>query len=185
MKMFYTQKELSKLTPEELLDLVSFDGGGTTYYFSNLDKVFTEDEDEYCIVFNDGTEIFTKDTVVFEKVKTGKARYDLIGSMLQEKEQEEAKREEFYEEMKSFIGKELTNIHNQTKTNRTNFDLFVADSEKKNADMIKKIDSTLSSLASKWDEKLTQIDKFNTAEFDAKMDKVQKITEAFSELLEK
>ena len=185
MKMFYTQKELGKLTSEELLDLVSFDGGGTTYYYSNLEKVFTEDDEEYCISFKDDTEIFTKDTEVFEKVKAGKARYDLIGSMLVEKEQEDSKRDDFYSEMKGFISAELANIHAQTATNRTNFDLSVADSEKKNADMIKKIDSTLSSLAKKWDEKLKQVDDFSKVDFDAKMDKVQKITDAFSELLEK
>ena len=183
MKNFYTQTELAKLSPEELLELSSFEGAGNTYYYDNVDKVFTEDDEEFCIRFKDNDEIYTKDKAIFDKVKHGKARFDLISKSLQQAQDKENDHTAFYEQVKSDIQAEMKNVHEQVKINRNNFDTAI----KQNRDVldtaISRMESKVNAASDKLEERVSELNSVDLEKFNNLMKQIETITDAFGDLL--
>lgn len=184
MKMFYTAKELSEVSEEELSELVSFEGAGTTYYYSNLDKVFTEDDEEFCIRFKDSTEIFTKDLEVFNRVRMGKSRFDLLTKSLEQNNQDKEAHGDFYKKVSEDIKTEMANVHSQIDTNRKNFDNIVKYNKEKLNESMKEMEARVDITTQKMESAIKRLNDIDTEKFEKLITQVEKITEAFSELLE-
>jgi len=184
MKAFYNEAELSKISDEELIQLVSFEGAGTTYYYSNLDKVFTEDDEEFCIRFKDGTEIFTKDVKVFNNVKFGKSRFDLMGIMLKDKEVAAEKLDSVYKSLINESNKQTNNVISIAENIKQENTAMIDSLQKQNEKLLLTLAGTLNDVTEKWNKKLEQVDNFNSKDFKDRMKKIDQITVAFSELLE-
>lgn len=194
LKNFYSVKELSKLSSEEILELSSFDGQGTTYYYSEIEKITNESDEEYSIKFRDGEEIFTKNAELIEEIRIGKARFDLITKSLEHVQKEEDEHTEFYEKVKSDILEEMQNVHTQVQTNRTNFDTAI----KQNRDVldnaisgiqndieksIKVMESKISKSSEALDKKVKKLNDVDTEKFSELMKQMETITQAFNTLM--
>jgi len=178
MKMFYTVKELQALSGEEILELSSFKGEGTTYYYSEIEKINNESDEEYSIVFRGGEEIFTKNKELIKEIRINKARFDLMTKSLEQVQKEKDTHKEFYDNVKSDISEEMQNVHKTIQTNRTNFDIMIKNVQKT-------LEEKITSSANKMDAKVKELNSIDIDKFNTLMQKVDLITEAFSELLEK
>ena len=178
MKMFYTVKELQELSGEEILELSSFEGEGTTYYYSEIEKINSESDEEYSITFRGGEEIFTRNPKLIKKIRINKARFDLMAKSLEQVQKEKDDHKEFYENIKSDISEEMQNVHNIIQTNRTNFNIMIKNVQKT-------LEEKIASSTNKMDTKVKELNAIDIDKFNTLMQKVDLITEAFSELLEK
>jgi len=181
LKNFYTATELSKLSPEELMEISSFKGGDETFFYRDITSI-REEDGEFCIVIN-GEEIFAKDAELIERIKVGKARYDLLEQSIKKSNEEAEANESFRNEIRSMISTEMENIHSQVQTNRTNFDLGISANEKILNDKLSKMEEMIEKAARSWDNKMDTLNKVDTKKFDAMMTQMETITKAFGELL--
>ena len=175
--MFYTVKELQQLSGEEILELSSFEGEGTTYYYSEIEKINNESDGEYSITFRGGEEIFTKNPELIKEIRINKARFDLITKSLEQVQKEKDDYIEFYENVKSDIQEEMQNVHRNIRTNRTNFDIMIKNVQKT-------LEEKITSSTNKMDVKVKELNAIDIDKFNTLIQKVNLITEAFSELLE-
>ena len=183
MKNFYTAKELGNLTPEELEQITSFRGEDTNYYYSEISKI-SEEGDEFCIVFNDGEEIYTKNIELIGKIKNGKARYDLIAKTLERQNIEQDEHRAFYEQVQSDIAEQMQEMHQQVNIQKQNFELMVESIQKKTNNDIAKLGNTVASTLESWNKRIDSLNSVDTKKFDKMMSQMEKITSAFSTLLE-
>jgi len=182
LKNFYTAKELSKLSDKELIDLTSFEGAGETYFYSDI-QIVQEIDGEFCFKTGSGEEIYTKNAELIDEIKLGKARYDLLEKSLNRVNDEKDSNKAFQEEMRQMIREELTHIHQQVETNRTNFDLGIQNNGKKINEALTNMETMIEKAATSWDNKMDTLNKVDTQKFDAMMKQMETITKAFSELL--
>ena len=194
MKMFYTKEELKKLSEKEMADLMGFEGGDNYYFYSDLLRLGNEDG-EYSFYFNDGITVYTQNKHTYESVKNGKIRYSLLMSSLEEIKKEERERDEFYKEVTSMVRNELKNVHDSVTTFRTNSDSAIIRMEKQNTEGIKnigkisgdahsRITKKVSDAAKKWDKQMEKLNTFDTKAYDIKMEKLDKLIDMFSSLME-
>jgi hypothetical protein len=173
MKMFYTQNELSKLTDSEILGLTSFEGGGETYFYSELKKLQKEEDGSFSFSFSDNSVIYTKNIDVYNRVKLGKARYDMLMKSMESKKEQDEREELFLERATEMItkmveqtGSGIKRIENEAKSFRTNAEKHLKVTEEK------------------WNNQLDSLKEFDIKAYNIKMEKVDKIIEAFDKLLE-
>jgi len=194
MKMFYTKEELKKLNEKEMAELVGFEGGGNYYFYSDLVRLGNEDG-EYSFYFKDNTTIFTQKKSTFERVKNGKIRYSLLMSSLEELKREEKEKDKFYDTISSMVRDELKNVHESVTVFRTNSDSAIRRLEKQNTEAIKNIEKIsadknaeytkkILESAKKWDEQMEKLNTFDTKAYDIKMEKLDKLIDMFSSLME-
>jgi len=178
-KMFYTVKELQQLSSEEIIELTSFNNGGeAVFYYSEIERINDDIDGEYIIIFKSGEAFFTENLDIIKTIKFNKARFDLLTKSLEQVQKEKDDHIEFYDTIKSDISDEMLRVHNTIQINRKNFDIMIKSLQKtleeKITNSINKMDYHVKELNA------VDIDKFNTL-----MKKIELITEAFSELLEK
>jgi hypothetical protein len=182
MKNFYTAKELGKLSDEDLIKLTSFAGAGETYFYSDI-QIVQETNGEFCFKLGNGEEIYTKNVELIEEIKLGKARYDLMAKSLENVNHEKTQNESFRDEMRELIRDEMTYIHGEVQTNRTNFDMGIQSNGKTINEALTNMEMMMEKAAKSWDNKMKTLDTVNTDKFEKMMKKMEKITDSFSELL--
>ena len=182
MKMYYSKSDLKNITQEELLKLTTF-GGDNSYYYADLERVQSAG-DEYSFHFKDNSVIYTQQKETFDEVKIGKARYNMLSKSLEENQDQERREQEFYVEMRSMLSKQMESIAYTNNINVTNTDSLVKSVEKETKSLIKHIKLRLDETANMWEEQIELLSAFDVDAYNIKMAKVDKIINAFSELLE-
>jgi len=182
MKAFYTKEELQELSAEELKKIVSFEGGDTTYYYGDIQKII-KNEDEYCISFKTSEEIYTKSEDLIESIKANKARYDLIAKTLSDVQREQEIREKFYNGVQSDIAEQMQEIHKQINIQKQNFELMVKSIQKKTNDDITELSNTVTETLENWNKKLDSLNSVDVDKFDKMMKQMGTIASAFEVLL--
>ena len=182
MKAFYTKEELQELSPEELEKITSFEGGDTTYYYEDIQKI-TKGENEHCIIFKTGEEIYTQSDDVIQSIKANKIRYDLITKTLSEVQREQEIRNEFYNQIQGYIAQQMQEIHSQINVQKTNFEIMTKAIQKQTNDDIAKLGNTVSSTLDNWNKRIDSLNSVDTEKFQKMMKQMETITDAFSELL--
>ena len=183
MKNFYTVDELKKLTSKELQEITTFKGDNTDYYYSKIVKIL-RDKDEYCIIFSDNEEIYTKNHNLIEKIKNGKTRFDLITKSLEHYNNEQQEHTAFYEAVQKDITNQMQEVHNQINIQKNNFELMTKSIQQKTNDDIAKLGNTVAKTLNKWNKRIDSLNSVDTKKFEKMMKQMEIITEAFGSLLE-
>lgn len=195
MQMFYTIQELKNLSSEELLDLASFGGSDSTYFYSEVFG-FQIEEDSYSILFKNGSNIYTKEERTYDLVKKGKARYDFISKSLEETGNQNKREQLFYETVEKnldakldLFSKSISNITNQLNKSINNLtkqnEQDIKDLKKNKNIQLDLLTKQLEKFSNAWISKINRLDDFDTNAYYIKMGQLDKIIEAFDVLLEK
>ena len=182
MKAFYTKKELEKMTEDELLSITSFSGGNNVYYYENITKLSMTPK-EFVISFKSGEEVYTQSKEVFDSIKMGKARYDVLMKSLEEVQREQEIREEFMREIKSEISSQMSEVHSQINTNRQNFENMTKYIQEQTNKDIKSLSKTVSDTMEKWNSKLDTLNSVDVDKFEKMMKQMETIADAFEILM--
>ena len=182
MKMFYTKSELKSLTGEELLELTTFGSDENSYFYSDLERIKKEDA-EYSFHFKDGTTVFTQSEETFKEVKVGKARYELIYKSLEENKENKESQDEFYKNIVSMLSKQVKELHDSNKTFALNSEIAIKANGTKLDSHIDSMSQKLDATVVRWNDKIKLLEDFNTNTYNVKMKKLDKIIDAFSEIL--
>jgi len=183
MKAFYTKEELLELSPEELEKIASFEGGDTTYYYEDIQKIIKGEEDEHCIIFKTGEEIYTQSDDVIQSIKANKIRYDLITKTLSEVQREQEIRNEFYNQIQDDIAKQMQGIHSQINVQKNNFELMTKAIQKQTNDDIAKLSNTVAETLENWNKRIDSLNSVDVDKFDKMMKQMETIASAFEVLL--
>jgi hypothetical protein len=186
MKMFYTKEELSNITADELKDIISF-GPNNEYFYSELTKIEKPYPTEYCFVLRSGEEIFTQDEDTYQKVSKGKMRYDLIMKAAENAQEEIKIKEGFYKEIQDFI----TVTTNKMETENTLWHNKILDAQNDTIkhlkeeleNSVKKIKGDSTSALKIVENTAKDLQRIDVQGFEDKMKKLDKILDAFGELL--
>lgn len=181
MKLYYSKSDLKKITEKELLELTTF-GEDNAYFYSDLDKIQKEDG-EFSFLFKDKTVIYTQSEETYKEIILGKSRFEMLSISLKENEDAENKANEFREEMRTVVTNQMTEVHKTLKVLNTNIVISTQDLESRVQKSVKDNDSKMDSLVREWKDKIERLEEFDTKSYNIKMVKLDKIIEAFDELL--
>lgn len=183
MKMYYTQAELAKLSPEKILELTTFGGGESVYYYSDLDKLQSHGT-EFSFHFKDKSVIYTQQEDTYNEVKVGKARFDLLGKSIEGNKEQDEREKAFYAELMEMVGTQIQNLTNATQNFETNADIAIKTVGEQTGGQMQQITTRLNTVAERWDEQMNALNTFDVKAYNVKMTKIDKIIDAFDKLLE-
>lgn len=182
MQMFYTAQELKKLSSKELLELTTFGNDENVYYFSDLDKVVKEGN-EYSFHFKDGSTAYTQKESTFEKVKVGKARYDMITKSIEQNEEQDQREKQFYANIEKMVSAQIAYGKAAVDEERKAVSELVINLNESNVRTISSIDLKLEETAKRWQKQIDKLKEFDLNAYNAKMKDINKIIDSFKELM--
>ena len=178
----YTPEEIEALTTSELQEIIYFGNDQMHIPYSEIASFFTNDETQG-VILKDGRTLVAESPEAYERLVTKRMRYELVLATLSGVEHDVNSRASFMDEV-------ATTISDQLKLLSTN---YVANSEamsstinniKNTSDAaLNFLDEEIGSVSKMYKTKLDKFDKFNTETYEVKMQKVDKIIDAFKDLL--
>ena len=174
----YTKEEILDLSPEELSELMYFGSPDTSYSYSDIVKFETGN-----IIMRNGDTLTTESAEHLESYKLKKLRYDMVVTTLKSIDTEATSKAQFRDEVAALVNTQVTNLQNSYEANAGKVIDVVADVTYELKNTIKGLGDEISTVGKKYNAKLKDFDTFNTKSFDIKMDKVDKILDAFKELI--
>ena len=197
-KMFYSQEDLENISKDELLSLTTF-GPNNEYFYSDLQSVDNVNGEFIFRFKSDTEEIYTQDAETFENVKAGKMRFDIIMKSLENSNDEFKIKDEFYTDVKANVAEELISVKENLlfnseniKSNAINNITSIRDEvagaiqamQKDNAEAIKKIKGDSTTAIESVAKAVEKVNNIDIEAFNIRMEKIDKIINAFDALLE-
>lgn len=183
MKNYYTKEEIDNLTNDELVKLMTF-GPNNEFFYSEISTMIVDDM-LYIITLKDGSEIEAsidepQSAEKFNNIKLGKVRYDLISKTLNEVTEEKEMREELFKDIKEELNDMVNKVKEENKESIEN----IAMSSKIMLNNLKTMTDNLTDSATDMsDQAIDKLKSIDSDLFKDKMKKVDKIVDAFSDLL--
>jgi len=162
---------MKRYTDKEVIELTSFKGGDETFYYKDI-KTTTQNKDDFSFVLMSGEVIYTKSKDLINKIKAGKARYDLTISSLEQQNKDKEEIREFKNEIKSILNEQMKEVDNKLKSDREELHKTIS--------IIK---SSLNSTIEDMNSEVQKLNKIDIDRFTKTLDKMDKITDTFSDLL--
>jgi hypothetical protein len=121
MKFLYTYEEINELSHKEILELSTF--SNNKYFYSDIYEIGTvdnfsdKDKPEYYVTFLNGNSIYTTDKSIFDAIKIGKSRWELIGKSVESKDTLEKLETDFYNRTIKLIDNYFKKASSENKDN--------------------------------------------------------------------
>lgn len=178
MKMIYTIAELQELTEKELFQIMNFKGQHSIFLYSDI-KQF-RDETKTAILTGD-LEIECSSEEVFEELKRGKLRHDLVQATLAGIKHETAIKQDFKAEIESTVKAQIDTLTSLFSATNDKIASEFSDTTKSMNSTIQNMETSISEMQTQYQSKLDGID---IKDYKSKMQKLNIIIKAFSELIE-
>jgi len=180
MKILYSLAELKKLTPKEL-DEIMFFGEDFSASYGEI-KEFTTTP-SFTMKMYDNTEYNMSSKEHYNYYKQRKMRYDLVITTIQGNSADIKSKQEFRDELLSLVSEQVSLLQDTYNQNTIKLTQIAADIRDEAKTAISSLGDEISEVSSIYNKKLKDFDTFNINAYNLNMKNMEKVVDAFKELL--